>query len=459
MKTFYLLILTVLVCAAPAAAQSDDPTASEAIRRARGELDSAVVADAQLEKIASQLDSCLAEFRGDATRPGLVQAAAELESRLEAVRTSDLMGRWLGTLSEATLAWMAFPEREFTPSKIESMVDTIQAAKKVLDPLFQVEEGARTGSRTHRAVGEAEKVLALVERVREEQVRRAAFFARYETEWAAVPESERALFTDKPTLAVALKARLGRLLAEAHAREQATLEELELRYAAERAQGVAEARAARIELEIEQKRKMGMLTRGVIEAEFQIDVQRELGRMQQAEDEARRLAAERERRTAELRIELQRTKSQVLDLERVMQTIQTETKLQELPPEVIGRVRLLSAPGFWRPHFLAPCHMDHQARYDALEPVPHSLAALTAVGCLDETPDGIWALYVVLSNLHDDKRPRMLLTGWPPGLAWDPNATLKRLQDNPAAYKTLREVQQTLRVHGDDLVALGYLAR
>ena len=233
----------------------------------------------------------------------------------------------------------------------------------------------------------------------------------------------------------------------------------ELRYAAERAQGIAEARAARIELELEQKRKMGTLPRGVIEAEFQIDVQRELGRMQQAEDEARRIAADRERRTAELRLELQRTKSQVLDLERAMQTIQTETKLKALPPEVVGRVRLLSAPGFWKPHFLAPCHMDGQARYDSLEPVPHSLAALTAAGCLDETPDGLWALYVVLANHHDDKRPRMLLTGWPSGLAWDPSATLKRLQDNPAAYKTLREVQQTLRVHGEDLVALGYLAR
>jgi hypothetical protein len=459
MKTFYLLILTVLVCAAPTAAQSDDPTASEAIRRARGELDSSVVADDQLEKIASQLDSCLAEFRGDAAHPGLVQTVAELESRLDAVRNSDLMGRWLGTLSEATLAWMAFPEREFAPSKIAAMVDTIQAAKNGLEPLFQVEEGARTGSRIHLAVGEAEKVLALGDRAREEQVRRAAFLARYEAEWATVPDAERATFSDKPTLAVALKARLGRLLAEAHAREQATIEEMELRYAAERAQGVASARAARIELEIEQKRKMSMLTRGVIEAEFQIDVQRELGRLQHAEDAASRLAAERERRTAELRLELQRTKSQVLDLERAMQTIQTETKLKALPPEVIGRVRLLSARGFWKPHFHAPCDMDPAARYESLEPVPHSLAALTASGCLDETPDGMWALYVVLANPRDNKRPRMIIAGWPPHLSWDPNDTLRRLQDNPAAYKTLREVQQTLRVHGEDLVALGYLAR
>ena len=118
---------------------------------------------------------------------------------------------------------------------------------------------------------------------------------------------------------------------------------------------------------------------------------------------------------------------------------------------------MLCAPGFWRPHLVAPGSFDRRATYESLEALPHSYSALLASGCCDEGASGLFALYLVLANEADQDRPRMKVAGWPHKLDWDPRKVARLLQGNPEGLKNLRAVQEVLRKHGNDLVALGHL--
>ena len=158
----------------------------------------------------------------------------------------------------------------------------------------------------------------------------------------------------KPTLAVAMKSRLGRLLADAHAQEQAALEQMEVRFAEQRAQGEVAARASTLATELAQRKKMSELTVGVLEAEFQIDVQRELSRIQAAEHAVSRMAADRAQKDAALQVEQAKSDARVRELEQKVRELESKVALRELPSHVKSRLGLLAAPGFWKPQLARP---------------------------------------------------------------------------------------------------------
>jgi hypothetical protein len=332
---------------------------------------------------------------------------------------------------------------------------SVVASCKKLQELAGIEQPARTGKRAHAAAEKAEELLAVFKRVDAEQKKRAAFLARYEAEWTKVPLANRRAYANEPTLGTALKARLGLVLAQAYAKEQSMIEELEVRVAERRAKGVAEAHAEKLMLKLAQERKMSKLTHALLDAEFQVDVERQLSRLQRTEEKSALIAKDRSKRTAELELALQKADKSIKSLRDQVELMKREQKIKQLPPEVLGRVRILTTPGTWRPELIKSCEFSPRAVYETKQ--PHSLSALAAAGCLDESPNGLWALYLVLALPGDTERPRFRSPVWPVGYNWNPYGILQVLENNRYAHKTLKAIQQTLRRHGEDLVKLGHL--
>jgi len=484
--------------------QVGDPTPlteDQLLELARGQADTTAITDQELQAVTTELDLALLLLEGDGAAasthtvdgdsdrtgatgrlpgvtsqdtspsaaallevtsptqpPGLIAAARATEQRFRETKDGDgLMGKWLGTEEQALLAWMAFPQPVYTPVKLNELAGALRAARSDLNRMRAVEEGARTGAERHKVLRDAKALVEVVPLAQTEHARREAFLLQFELGWRALTPEQQAGYSEKPALSVALKARLGRLLAEAHAREQAQLELLEVQYAEERARGEATNMRDRDRSRLHQQRELAKLTLSVLQSEYETDLERERDRLQRAKTEAARLAAERGKRAAELRLELAEARRQMQALEDRVSTYEAEETIRRLPPHVIGRVRLLSAPGFWRPHYVAPCHMDPKARYDSLDPVPHSLSSLIAAGCLEPDAQGLFALYVILSTPHDKKRPRMTIPGLPSSHFWNPENASRLLQDNASGRKSLELLQETLATYADDFVALGYL--
>jgi hypothetical protein len=200
---------------------------------------------------------------------------------------------------------------------------------------------------------------------------------------------------------------------------------------------------------------MSKLTHALLDAEFQVDVERQLSRLQRTEEKSALIAKDRSKRTAELELALQKADKSIKSLRDQVELMKREQKIKQLPPEVLGRVRILTTPGTWRPELIKSCEFSPRAVYETKQ--PHSLSALAAAGCLDESPNGLWALYLVLALPGDTERPRFRSPVWPVGYNWNPYGILQVLENNRYAHKTLKAIQQTLRRHGEDLVKLGHL--
>lgn len=186
------------------------------------------------------------------------------------------------------------------------------------------------------------------------------------------------------------------------------------------------------------------------------------------ESDMRALKAEYERAQQTWRERETELRRELAAREDELAKVRGRLTLRELPPDVKARVRILAAPGIWKPQFRKPSHLEgHEsvARYPQEQ--AHSLSALAAVGALDEGPQGIYALYAVLVAKGDTKRPRFnevfrihndpTQTFWVDLTLNEMRTEFDQTPERKREYERLVAIQTALREYGDEFVQSGVL--
>jgi len=149
-----------------------------------------------------------------------------------------------------------------------------------------------------------------------------------------------------------------------------------------------------------------------------------------------------------------------------VEELRVRAALKDLTPEVKARVSILASPGYWKPEMdtESPNLLKADAVYgDGDTPQPHSLTALKAIGALDDSTRGAYALFTVLAIKHDKERPRHPRTfnlayhrGWPEK---EEERQSQLTKDDGARkdWQFVKEVQEALREYGEELVDAGLL--
>ena len=171
--------------------------------------------------------------------------------------------------------------------------------------------------------------------------------------------------------------------------------------------------------------------------------------------------ADAEKEFGELRLLLAQKETEIKSLNG---QAKVTAKMRGLPQNAKVLVKILSAPGFYKPVGTLSHRLRAVPRYEGLEPVPHSLNALAASGALEDTPEGIIFMHWLLTTPADTDRPRakrvfkMRYGKYNIEAQKDAATIIAANVECKETTKKIRELQALIRDYGEDLVAAKLLA-
>lgn len=190
-------------------------------------------------------------------------------------------------------------------------------------------------------------------------------------------------------------------------------------------------------------------------------------RIADRKEDAAALRADLDAKDAEIRRIKAESGAKIAEAEKKVRQLESKLALRELPAEVKQRVRLVASSGYWKPVLNGAANgkqLDPDARYDSIDPVPYRLADLAACGALDSGDGGIYALYVIMANRHNDRGP--MTPQWHIGYGnghypgWDGidyKKEFTKSNESRELYETMKSLNAYLREWGDELVREGVL--
>jgi len=466
-----IAVMLLLACAATSFAQSTVEREQrqldlyrEALRHVENQLslsstdpaatDVAALGEYALAQLGRPGDPTASDPR-DRFDTGLYKAT-DRYSRLLADTLGDDAGRWIGTNDEAVLVFLSLNRDAVLYG--DAQLDARAMRLGEMTSVLRDYDAATLGAFDIESNDAAERILedATWTLDRQEEVeRRIATINRFRQQ---VPEG--ADVDDLPTLATAIEQYIGTIAARERLVEESAREKERIAALERRRDQAASTERERIETELRRTRELSGISLSILERDFDLRVAEQQRELANREADIARELAEIEREKSELELELAKRNEQIQQLEEQLNVYEAKVAVRELDPEVRGLVRLLSAPGTWKPVINNEQQLLADAHY-GVEPQPHSLSALTAAGVLDKSPHGAYRLYVVLANRFND-RPSYS-GSWPVDYYMDKYVRLYGVDPEDLArtdtvlYSKMQEIQDALREYGDALVEEGLL--
>lgn len=382
---------------------------------------------------------------------GLYELAGNFSRNLANVLTSDT-GRWIGTNDEAILVFLSLDRDTvfYAGTQLNARAKRLERASAILNEY----DAAALGRFNIEANEAAKQVL-------EDSAWVLLQETKLEERSATIKSFERSVPRDVdvsglPTLREAIDHYIGSIAARERAVEESARER-ERREALERRRDIAATdERERIDIELRRIRDLGRLSQTILERDYDL---KELGLEQEISDREGDIARQindLKREKTELELELASRDEQIQVLQDQIDVLSAKTAIREMPAEIRGLLRLLTAPGTWKPERLGHRRLRGDASY-GIDPQPHSLDALTGAGALDEGFEGVYALYVVMANDKTD-RPKYggsWLIGYSGGRdpSWEGVDIEAEIHRDRALYDRVKKVHDALREWGDELVA------
>jgi hypothetical protein len=385
---------------------------------------------------------------------GLYKSADRFSRKLAETLTNDV-GRWIGSSDEAVLVFLSLDRDTvfYAPSQLDARGERLARAISVLEQ-YDVSVLGRFNIETNEAARQVLEDATWVLDQERRLVERLATITSYERDMPGGVD-----VSSLPTLRDAIDDYIGTVaarerLVEESARERERREALE-----RRREMAAQSERERIDIELRRRQQLGRLSQTILEREYDLQVVTAEQQIQQRDSWIARELSDLQRKKTELELELAKRDEQIQALRNEIDVLSAKSAVRELPAEVRGLVRLLTAAGTWKPESRSPRTLVPNASY-GVDPQSHSLSALVSVGALDPTPEGVYALYAVMANGSTD-RPRYGGSWQVPDGGYGPDwsgvdITAAINQDRPL-YDRVKKVQDALRKWGEELVEAGLL--
>jgi hypothetical protein len=140
----------------------------------------------------------------------------------------------------------------------------------------------------------------------------------------------------------------------------------------------AQSERERIDIELRRRQQLGRLSQTILEREYDLQVVTAEQQIQQRDSWIARELSDLQRKKTELELELAKRDEQIQALRNEIDVLSAKSAVRELPAEVRGLVRLLTAAGTWKPESRSPRTLVPNASY-GVDPAI-SLALCVGVG-------------------------------------------------------------------------------